>query len=146
MLWPIIISCSLSGPWQAINFSACRNPRHRQQCWWGCVQEGEQRACFKMRNPYGNLGRRDQQNKTAEGGCWVRQEMNTLWRLGIPLRERECGKRVTSNCVAISSLTLGSVLLCVLFFNEVCFYGADVIIWRRMSSPVLLSSQLSATN
>ena len=38
------------------------------------------------------LGSRNQQNKNAEGGCWVKQEMNTLWRLGSPLREGKCGK------------------------------------------------------
>lgn len=117
----IIISYGPLGPWQAINFSACCNPRHRQQCWWGCVQEWEQKACFKMRNPCGNLSRSNQQNKNAEGGCWVRQEMNTLWRLGIPLREGKCGKWVQSNCAAISLLTLGSILLCVLFLMKCAF-------------------------
>lgn len=37
------------------------------------------------------------------------------------------------------------IAVCVVF-NEVCFYSADVIIWIRKSSLVLLSSQLSATN
>lgn len=74
-------------------------------CW-----EWEQRM-FKMRNPHGNAGRRDQHNKNAEGGCWVRQEMNTLWRSGIPLRGK-CAEWVRRNGVAVSLLTLGS-LSCV---------------------------------
>lgn len=64
------------------------------------------------------LGSRNQQNKNAEGGCSVKQEMNTLRRLGSPLREGKCGKRVKSNCGAISSLTFGSILLCVLFLMK----------------------------
>lgn len=71
-------------------------------CW-----EWEQRM-FKMRNPHGNAGRRDQHNKNAEGGGWVRQEMNTLWRSGIPLREK-CAAWARRNGVAVSLLTLGSL-------------------------------------
>lgn len=59
--------------------------------------------------------------KNAEGGCWVRQEMNTLWRLGTPLREGKCGKWVRSNCATISSMTLGTILLYVLFLMKCAF-------------------------
>lgn len=69
----------------------------------------ESKECFKVKNPHGNAGRRDQHNKNAEGGCWVRQEMNTLWRSGIPLRWK-CGAWVRRNAVAVSLLTLGSIL------------------------------------
>lgn len=75
-----------SGPQQPVHFCAHCDPRPRQHCRADGVGNGG-KECLKMRNPSGIAGRRDQRHKNAEGGCWVRQEMNTLWRSGILLRE-----------------------------------------------------------
>lgn len=118
----------------------------------GVVQEWEQRPCFKMRNPHGNLGRRDQQNKNAEGGCWVRQEMNPLWRLGVPPREGKCGKWVRSNGAAISLLTLGSILSCVSFLMKCAFIvlmllsGWGSLLWYYCQLSFLQLTKLKYSN
>lgn len=51
----------------------------------------------------------------------VRQEMNTFWRLGISLRGGNVENESKSNCATISSLTLGSILLYVLFLMRCAF-------------------------
>lgn len=104
-----------------------------------------------MRNPHGNSGKRDQQNKNAEGGCWVRQEMNTLWRLGIPQREGKCGKWIQSNCATISLLTLGSILLCVFlmkcaFIVLMLLFGWGSLLWYYCHLSFLQPTKLKYSN
>lgn len=86
----MVISRNPSGAQQALHLDA--------GCNLGCSSSAEpagseSKGGFKMRNPRGIAGRRDQHNKNAEGGCWVRQEMNTLCSSGVALRGK-CGEWV----------------------------------------------------